>query len=192
MPKATVNLDQNSILARAKGRSIGTLFFSAFGGLWLAVSLYAFGLLTHMAELIVAFLTFAFIGAAVWLLRAIPRGVKPDPQREHDGRMFGLVNAAQGLALFLTFMVANHLHHPNAAFPVAVLIVGLHFFAMPRSYRLLSNLVTGAALVLAAALCPVLFQGDAMVGAVTFCAGLILWGSATWALRTAFVLLRAS
>ena len=184
--------DQNQSLARVRGRSIGSLFFSVFGALWLALSLFAFGSLTHRMEVLLATFTFAFAGVALRLLRAVPRAVEVDPQRKRDGRLFGWVNAAQWVAVFVVLRVANRLHHPDAAFPLIVFIVGLHFFALPRSYRVRSNLVTGAVLILAAAVCPLLFRGDAMVGAVALCAGLTLWCSATYALGTASILLRAS
>lgn len=179
-------------LARVKQRSIGSLFFSVFGGLWLFVALIAFGLLTRLIGLLLFCLMLAFVAAAVWILRAMPKELRPEPQRERDGKMFGWVNAAQGVAIFSGFSFANRLHHPDLAFPFAVLVVGLHMFALPRSYRIPSNLITGGILVAAAVSCFLLLRGDTMVGAVTMCAGLTLWCSAAWKLRTAFVLFRAS
>ena len=164
----------NHRLAHVRERSIGSLFFSIFGGLWLFVSLLAFGLLTRSIELFLAGFMLAFVTAAVWLLRAVPREVKPEPQRERDGRMFVWVNTAQGADIFMVFKLAYRFHHGDVAFPLAVLIVGLHIFALPRSYRITSNLVTGAILVVAALLCVLLLRGDPMVGAVTMCAGLTL------------------
>lgn len=185
-------MSESYSLARVRERSIGILFFSIFGGLWLLIGFLAFGLLTHWTEFLVFALTLALIATACWLLKAVPRGFQPDPQRERDGRMFAWVNAAQGIAIFLVFQFTHYIHRPNAAFDLTVLIVGLHMFALPRSYRIASNLITGALLVLASVLCPILFRGDTMVGAVTLCAGLTLWCSAVWKLRTAVVLLRTS
>lgn len=182
----------NYKLARVKERSIGSLFFSIFGGLWLFVSFLAFGLLTRWVVLLLALGMLAFIAVAVWFLQAVPNEVKPEPQRERDGSMFGVVNAVQGVAIFLDFLLANRFHHPDIAFPFAVLIVGLHIFALPRSYWIPSNLITGAILVIAAVSCMILFHGDAMVGAVTMCAGLTLWCSAVWKLKTAFHFLQTS
>lgn len=177
-------------LAHVRERSIGSLFFSIFGGLWLFVGFLAFGLLHRWVALVLVLGMAAFLAAAVWLMRAVPSGVKPEPQRELDGGRFGLVNAVQGVAIFFDFFLANHFHHPNIAFPIAVLIVGLHMFALPRSYRTQGNLITGAILVAAAAACMAFLHGDTMVGAVTMCAGLTLWCSAVWKLRTAFQLLQ--
>ena len=185
-------MNRNSKLATVKERTIGSLFFSVFGGLWLLVSSLAFGVLTRWVLLLLTGLTLAFIAAAVWLLQALPRGLEGDPQRERDGRMFGWVNAAQGVAIGVEFQLAYRLHHPDVAFPLAVLIVGLHIFAFPRSYRIVSNLVTATVLVVAAVLCLLLLRGDTMVGTVTLCAGLTLWCSAAWKLRTALLLFRAS
>ncbi len=178
-------------LARARERSIGSLFFSVFGGLWLFVSFLAFGLLTRWVLLLLILGTLAFIAVAVWLLQAVPNGVMPEPQRARDGRMFGVVNAVQGAAIFLDFLLANRFNHPNVAFPLAVLIVGLHIFALPRSYWIPSNLITGVVLIAVALSCIIFLHGDRMVGTVTMCAGLTLWCSAVWKLTTAFRFLQA-
>ncbi len=185
-------MDETYSLAQVKERSIGALFFSIFGGLWLGINFSAFGLLTHWTALVLSALTVAFIPLASKLLKAVPRGTPPDPQRRRNGRMFARVNAAQGIAIFLVFQFAYSLHHPNAAFDLAVPIFGLHMFALPRSYRIASNLVTGAILVIASVLCPILFRGDLMVAAVTLCSGLTLWSGALWKLKAAVVLLRTS
>ena len=178
-------------LAHARGRSIASLFFAIFGALWLALSAFAFGHLTVAVKLALATGALTFASFAVWLLRSLPgsSGERSD-QHRGEGRRFGWVNAAQGLAIFLAFQVANNLHHPNAAFPSMAIIVGLHFFALPRSMRRGSNLVTGAIMIAAGALCPLLFQGDTMVGAVALFAGVTLWCSAAWALSTAALRLR--
>ena len=179
-------------LARVRDRSIGSLFFSIFGGLWLFVCFLAFGALSRWLVLLLISAMLAFVTVAVRFMQAVPKKVTPEPQRERDGTMFGVVNALQGVAIFLDFLLANHFHHPNIAFPIAVLIVGLHIFALPRSYWMTSNLITGGLLVAAAVCCVLFLHGDVMVGVVTLCAGLTLWCSAIWKLWTASRFLRTS
>ena len=178
-------------LARVRGRSIGSIFFSGFGAVWLLMSAFVFRHLSTAVVVALAGVTFASVSIAVWLLRTVSNHLIGDAQRESDGRRFGWVNAGQGAAIFLAIQIANNLHHPNAAFPVMALIVGLHFFVLPRSFRQRSNLVTGATITAGAVLCPLLFHGDSMVGAVTLWSGATLWCSAAWALASAIHLLRS-
>ena len=90
------------------------------------------------------------------------------------------------------FQILPRLGYQDLALPAVVLLVGLHFFAMPPLYRHRANLTVGACMVLWAILCPLLFHGDRMIGLVSFGAGLALWTGAAWALNTAHRLLRSA
>ncbi len=174
--------------AQALGRSYGALFFSFFGSCWLLLAAYAFGALKVGPTVVVSLATLFFAWIAIRLqLRAkgASLGTPPNEQRRRDNRTFGIINAVQWVAIFLIFTFFPKLGHADLAFPAVLLVVGMHFFFMPPSYRHRSNFVTGTALVFWAVLCPLLFQGDKMIGFVALGAGVTLWLSAAWALTLA-------
>jgi len=117
-------------------------------------------------------------------------GRNSDGTAERDDRRFGIVNAVQWVAVFLIFAFFPKLGYADLAFPAVLLVVSLHFFLMPASYRHRSNFVTGSVLVVWAMLCPLLFRGDRMIAFVALGAGLTLWLSAAWALAFAYRTLR--
>jgi hypothetical protein len=136
-----------------------------------------------------------FVIAAMLLLRrgkdAGKDAVPAEEQRRND-RIFGIVNAVTWVTVFLVFVIFPRIGHEDLAIPAVALIVGLHFFPMPPLYRHTANLVTGACIAVWAVVCPLLFQGDRMIGFVAAGAGLALWVSAAWALKTAVQLLRSA
>ncbi len=184
---------QSREAARAVGRCIGALFFSIFGGLWLLLSADASGRLDRMPIGLIAAVVLLFVVIAIRLLRRgkeAGNGAFPEEQRKRNGRCFAILNAIQGLAIFLDFLLLPKTRYGQFSIPLAALIVGLHFFALPTLYRHQANLVTGALLTIWAIACPLLFKGDAMLAWTAMGAGVILWGSAAWALHAAYKLLR--
>ena len=185
----------NREAARAVGRCFGALFFSVFGGLWLLLSCYAFGHLDGVRISLIAAAVLLFVRLAVRLERRgkeAGTGAFSREQRVRDDRLFGMLNAVQGLAIFLDLLLLPRTRYGQFAIPVAALIVGLHFFALPRLYRHRANVVTGCLLTSWAIGCALLGRGDAMIAWTALGAGVILWGSAAWALRTAARLLQAA
>lgn len=174
--------------ARALGRSYGALFFSCFGACWLLLSAYAFGELKAFAMIGTCLGLLAFFWICLSTLRRAKQlgGDEPESdERKRDDRLFGVVNAVQWVVVFLIFTFFPKLGYGDFAIPAVLLVVGLHFFALPRSYRYRSNLVTGMALTVWAIACPLLFKGDRMIGFVALGGGVVLWCSAAWALRMA-------
>jgi len=182
----------NLYAARAVSRCYGALFFAVFGGAWLLLAAYAFGLLSKLEGVLVAAVVVLFVIAGMRLRRrgkdAGKDAVPAEGQRRND-RIFGIVNAVTWIMVFLVFLIFPRIGHEDLAIPAAALIVGLHFFPMPPLYRHTANLVTGACIAVWAIVCPMLFQGDRMIGSVAVGAGLALWVSAAWALKTAAQLL---
>jgi hypothetical protein len=185
----------NPDAARAVSRCYGALFFAVFGGAWLVLAAYAFGRLSEFEGVLIAAVAILFVIAAMRLQR---RGKDPgkdavpaEEQRRND-RLFGIVNAVTWIAVFLVFVIFPRIGLQDLAIPAVALIVGLHFFPMPPLYRHTANLVTGACIAVWAIVCPMLFQGDRMIGFVAVGAGLALWLSAAWALKTAVRLLRSA
>jgi hypothetical protein len=178
---------------RAMGRCVAALIFAVFGGLWLVLAAYAFARLDRIH--IVAIV--AGVGIVViTAMRLQQRGKKiggappEDERKKRDDRIFGIVNAVQGLAILLDFLLLPKAGYNEFTVPVAALIVGGHFFALPPLYRHRANLVTGVFLVSWTIVCLLLLRGDRMIGWVALGAGIIVWGSAAWALRAASRLLR--
>lgn len=185
----------NVAAARAVGRCYGALFFSVFGGAWLLLAAYAFGRLSLIWAGLIAAAIILFVIAAIRLQRRgndAGRDAFPEEEKRRNDRSFGIINAVTWIAVFLVFQILPRLGHADLAIPAVVLIVGLHFFPMPPLYRHRANLVTGACLVIWAVLCPLLFNGDRMIGFAALGAGLILWAAALWALKTAGRLLRSA
>ncbi len=179
--------------ARAVGRCYGALFFSIFGGAWVLLGVYAFARLNRLAA-------FAIVGVIAMLVvigsRLQRRGKEagkdayPEEERRKNDRVFGIVNAVQWSLVFLVFRFFPRLGYQDFTFPAVALIVGLHFFSMPKLYRSRANLVTGASIVLWTLVCCLLFKGDRRIGVVALGTGGVLWMSAGWALSTASQLLR--
>jgi hypothetical protein len=171
------------------------MFFAAFGAAWLLLAAYAFGRLGKIeASLVVAVMVFLVVAALRLQRRGKDAGkdaVPAEEQRRND-RIFGIVNAVTWITVFLVFLIFPRIGHEDLAIPAVALIVGLHFFPMPRLYRHTANLVTGVCIAVWAIVCPMLFQGDRLIGFVAAGAGLALWLSAAWALKTAVKLLRSA
>jgi hypothetical protein len=185
----------NRQAARAVGRCWGALFFSVFGGAWLLLAADALGRLNIVTGGAIGAVMVLFVVAGLLIQRRgqdAGNDAYPAAQRRRSDRLFGINNAVMWIAIFLVFQITSRLGHQDLAFPLVVLLVGLHFFAMPPLYRHRANLVTGVALTLWAIVCPLLFQGDRMIAFVAAGAGVVLWASAGWALKTARQLLRSA
>jgi hypothetical protein len=178
--------------ARAVSRCYGAIFFAVFGGAWLLLAAYAFGRLSKLEGVLIAAVVVLFVFAGIRIQRrgrdAGKDAVPAEEQRRND-RVFGIVNAVTWITVFLVFVIFPRIGHQDLAIPAVALIVGLHFFPMPPLYRHTANLVTGACIAVWAIVCPMLFHGDSMIGFVAVGAGLALWLSAAWALKTAVQLL---
>jgi hypothetical protein len=180
--------------ARAVGRCYGALFFTFFGAAWLVLAAYAFGTLNGLDTIAIAGAMTLLVNGAVRLLRRGKDAAKnafPEAEQRRNDRIFGIVNAVTWVSVILVFQILPRLGLGKLIFPAVVLLVGLHFFLMPRLYRHGANLVTGAAMAVWAILCALVFHGDRMIGFVAAGAGVALWVSAVWALKTAAQLLRS-
>jgi hypothetical protein len=185
---------QKQQAARAVGRCHGAMFFSVFGAAWFLLSAYAFGRLKIVALPIA-------VAAAILVLVAMRlqgrgkdagKDAIPAQEQKRNDRMFGIVNAVTWISVALTFQILPRLGYRNLVFPAIVLIVGLHFFPMPPLYQSRANLVGGTCMVAWAILCPILFRGDRIIAFVALGAGIVLWGGAAVALKTASHLLRSN
>lgn len=178
--------------APAIGRSIGAIIFAIFGAVWILLGVYAFHHLTliSLTLILLAALLLA-ITATRLLRRAKQLGIHPSPeyQQSQTGRTFALVNALQGIAIFLDWTFIPRTRYAQFTVSIMALIVGLHFFILPKFYRRKSNLITGALITLWALLCPAFLRNDALIAWTALGAGVILWTSSASALWKARQLL---
>ncbi len=201
--KQSLPVTGNRGAARATGRCYGAMFFALFGGAWWWLAAYAAGLLrttTHGSK--IAVVVYGAIAAVVVLLlvtavQVQKRGSQaaidayPAEQVRRNGRAFGILNAVQWVAIILVTQILVRTGRTNLAIDAVVLIVGLHFFAMPPLYRSRANTMTGVWLTTLGIVCPLLFhvsgygESDAMVTVSAAGAGIVLWSSAFIGLRAA-------
>ncbi|MDY0746679.1 hypothetical protein SNE35_19355 [Paucibacter sp. R3-3] len=172
-----------AIASRAK-RAIGAMFFTVFGGAWIAlwarftldaplaayalVALLTGGLLTYVYRV------YTFNRPALLAEPASPA----DARRS---RLFHLVNAGQWVLIVIVSNVLVNLGHPEWAIPAAMFVIGAHFIPLARLFSYAPHFVTAAALTVVALLSPALqaWSGAGPIGDLI--AGLILWVSALYA-----------
>ncbi len=174
----------------ALGRCIGARLFAVFGGCWLLLAC-SYGGRLHLPEVAAVVATVVLLVVAAGRLRSRAKVLTQDvgrtPADRVDDQIFGVINAVTWVGVFLLFVVLPRLHLDNYVFPAFVGLVGAHFLPMTGRYRHRANLVTGSTLLLWAVGCTVALRGDGVRLAVwvTAGAGVVLWASAGWALRTA-------
>lgn len=182
--------------AQAAGRCTATLIFAIFGGCWLLLSCTYFKRINawNVGGIVITVLVLALVAKRLQRGAApASEGAFPQGEKKRNDRIFGIINAVTYTAVFLLFFILPRLGLQNYIFPSFVALVGLHFFPMPPLYQHRANQVTGGFMILWAATCAILFKADGnrMAAFVTLGAGLALWISAIWALKTARMLLAA-
>ncbi len=118
---------------------------------------FAFGSLSGLRAVAIAVGLILLVSSAVRLLgrgRDAGKNAFPEEEQKRNNRIFGIVNAVTWVSVFLVFQILPRLGLGDLSVPAVVLIVGLHFFAMPPLFRHRANLVTGAVMVVCAILCP--------------------------------------
>ena len=182
----------------------GALIFTFAGSLWFAYGVYC---LKHKGEpwltIFLVILALCLFGAALWLRPQVQRPasdvLSPEEKQQEAwaGKRFGIVNAVQGVAIFLAVQVWNNLHLPEYFSPTVAIIVGLHFIALAPVYRAKSHWIVGgimcalAAVTVLAAPKYFSFQNEGIASTPVFlwgCIlgfgnGLVLWANAGIRLR---------
>lgn len=164
---------------RASARSGATIFTIA-GSLWTAYGVHAAAAGTIWLGAGAAVLGLGLLAACVFP-RETP--VAPDPsaaaRQEREGKAFGIVNAVQGVAIFVAAQVCHNLR-VEAYFPAVFGgIVGLHFLALEPVFRARFHGALGALMCLFC-LGVTLFAPKAIWGvSVGFGNGALLWLAAT-------------
>lgn len=165
------------------GRAIGAMFFFAFGGLWLTGwALNSHRGKTWIVPIIVAAAVLFGVARRRYQRHAPALALEKDsPERRRAGRIFNIVNSAQWIVIVGLGLVLRNTGHGVWIIPMAIGIVGLHFFPLAAVFKNPPHYVTGAAMVALALLYPLLAGPASPLGFLG--AGIILWLSAAWALR---------
>jgi hypothetical protein len=166
------------------GRAIGSIFFAAFGALWLLLSLYARELLTVASVSGVLFGALILLFAAFYLMRQAKRYPKT-PDDPAMGRAFAWINAIQWTAVAVVAITFAKLHIDAYVISAIAAIVGLHMFPLARLFRYRMHYATGALLVAWAAASAVLVPTEQMQSVAAFGTGVVLWLSAAVTLAIA-------
>ena len=172
---------------RARSRAVGALVMSGFGALWATLGLARAGA-AGWAWCALAIVVVAFGVRAVRVLRDHPpfEGPLPDDcaaQRRRAGRIFAWTSAGEGVGILLAVNLAVNLGHAEWQAAAAMVVVGLHFLPLAVAFGYRPHLVSGGALTVWALSYPWLLAGP-MAPAGLLGAGLILFASAAWALRS--------
>jgi len=175
--------------ANLAGSAIGAMFFSLFGGLWVAgwcVQMYG----AHPLRLLpVAAITVLLLMLA-WRQfrrhRAAHAAAEQSPQAKRVGRLFNVVNAGQWIAIFIVGNVLKNMGLQAWFIPAVILIVGLHFFPLAWLFKARRHLAIGMALCVWAVGYPLTLRHGPLDPAGCLGAGLILWVAALSAVRAGF------
>jgi hypothetical protein len=168
---------------RLGNRGTGAMFFTIFGAVWLiawASSVHA-GAAWFAAIVVITALLFA----AAWqrYRRDAPLAArfKDSPEQRRAKRNFNIVNAVQWTVISVLAQVLRHTGHGAWIIPMAIGIIGLHFFPLAALFRNPMHYLTGRAMVALAILYPLLAGPASPIGFLG--AGIVLWLSAAWSLN---------
>lgn len=175
-------------VAAQASRAIGAMFFCVFGGAWLVLWAHD----TFIPPLV----AYALIGVAtVGLLSIVLRVYKfhapalkaelQSPKRRRQMRVFQIVNAAQWVLISVVAIVFANTGLALWTIPAAIFIIGAHFLPLAKLFDYPPHYLTGMAMMLLAALYPLLATNGPSSAIGCLGAGLILWGSAAWSIRSA-------
>lgn len=167
------------------GRAIGAMFFSAFGGAWLALWAYSEFSPPYFALSTVAAGGLALLSWSFATYRRNAEALRQESETaeaKRRSRLFNLINAGQWVFIFIAANVLAKAQHPDLILPAIILIVGIHFFPLARLFSYRPHYITGFALVLLAVGYPMLAAEGAQSASGALGTGVVLWLSAVWGL----------
>ncbi|TFW03158.1 hypothetical protein E4K72_12845 [Oxalobacteraceae bacterium OM1] len=163
------------------------MFFTVFGGAWIALWISRTLSAPMMAYVPLALVTLALF-AWVYRVYALNRpALHAEPRSPEDARrskLFGMVNGGQWVLIFILANVLTNLGHPDLVVPAAMFVIGAHFIPLALLFGYRPHFVTGAALMAVALLSPLLHAGSTAGPIGYLMAGLILWTSAFWSISS--------
>jgi hypothetical protein len=171
-------------------RAIGAMVFAIFGAAWMAIwSQRSFGLRPSVLIPIAAGAVAIFVVA--WREyrhhRSAHATVADSPERKRAGRIFNIVNVTQWVTILIVGNILANVGLSDWVLPVAMLIIGLHFFPLAIAFGNSQLNYTGVAMVLLAIGYPFVVPGGAANPVGCLGAGVILWASAVVSLARSLV-----
>jgi hypothetical protein len=171
--------------AASASRAIGAMFFTLFGGAWLALGLlggYGMSLVTLLIIVAGTLLLF-FAGFRQFRQNRSAHAAEANsPESKRAGRIFNAVNAIQWILVFVAAAVLSKAGHKEWIIPSIIFIVGIHFFPLAVAFKVPRHYATGAAMALLAILYPFTTSAGPTSPVGCLGAGIILWVSAVAAL----------
>ena len=190
-PAPTFAAMSPSIADQLARRATGALFFSVFGGAWLALWLAATQQLTLATGVSLGVGLAALLLTGRWVLRRTtplrrpPHTAAEEANARREGRRFGVINAVQWGVILVAGWGLPRLGLARYFTPVIALVTGLHFFPLAKLFRYAGHYLTGGAMVLWVLGCLLLVPSDMWQSRVALGTGIILWASAGYALGRA-------
>lgn len=166
------------------GRAIGAMFFSVFGGAWIALGAYRARMATKPVLSLIIFITLAILVFAYLRYRRFQPAMAADaetPEKKKRDRWFHLINAGQWIVILIVGNILANIGHGDWVIPAAIFVVGLHFLPLARLFANPWHYFTGAALLAVAVFYPLVTPEGAKSAIGCLGAGSILWLSALWA-----------
>lgn len=183
----TMQASQQS--ATLAGSAIGAMFFSIFGGAWVAawcVQSYGAQPLRVLPIAAIAALLFMLSWRQFSRHRAAHKAQEDTPEAKRSGKLFNIINAAQWIAIFVAGNVLKNMGLQTWFIPIFILIVGLHFFPLAWLFKARRHVAIGLALCVWAIGYPLTLRHGPLNPGGCLGAGLILWVAAVSALRAGF------
>lgn len=169
------------------GRAIGSIFFSGFGALWIALALYIKQILSVDFAIGIGAGLAALLLTAFWLMRRAKLFPKL-PEDRVMGRAFNRINALQWIAVAIVGFTFARLHIDIYVLSAITAIIGIHMFPLAKLFRYPLHNLTGAILVAWASASVLFVPTDHLQSATAIGTGIILWLSAATTLALAIKL----
>ena len=166
------------------GRAIGSIFFSGFGTLWIALALYIKQTLSVDLAIGIGAGLAALLLAAFWLMRRAKHFPRL-PEDKAMGRAFSRINAIQWVAVAIVGFAFARLHIDVYVLSAITAIIGIHMFPLAKLFRYPLHNLTGAVLVAWASASVLFVPADHLQSATAIGTGIILWVSAATTLALA-------
>ena len=167
-----------------RSRGIGVLVLGLFGGLWVFLALLERGHATPLYLTALAAVVFAYLAAAVWLLR-LSRSLPREPEDRARSRAFLRINAIAWTSAIAAYLLLHMLRRDVDFLPVLAIIAGLHFIPLGRLFGNIPQIGTGIFMTLWAVVALLFLPTENLASTTCFGCGLILWQSATMTVAVA-------
>lgn len=180
-------IDPNTVITQhavRAGRALGAIFFSIFGGAWLALWIHrAYADRLEILGPVMA-IALCMLALAYYRFHQHRHGlsvIASSPQRQRSNRLFHRINAGQWVVIVVGGNVLVNIGLSDWVIPLAIFVIGMHFLPLAHIFSNRPHYATGAALISLAVVYPQLAIGGPADPIGCLGAGVILLVSALWA-----------